>query len=104
MPSWLQNDHGLLVRCAASDDSKDAREAIACFKGRQKPAIDALVTVGMAYEGLDVPAIIHIACLTRYRSRYNGAKQCFSQSRAEPYNGDEGMQLLPPMICSCAKW
>ena len=77
--SWLQNDHGLLVRCAASDDSKDAREAIACFKGRQKPAIDALVTVGMAYEGLDVPAITHIACLTRYRSR-GWLEQCFSRA------------------------
>jgi len=30
--------------------------------------IDVLVTVAMAYEGLNIPAVSHIICLTRIRS------------------------------------
>ena len=77
--AWLRQDHGLTLRIATSDDSKDAKEAIDAFKGRIKPTIDVLVTVGMAYEGLDVPEITHIACLTRYRSR-PWLEQCFARA------------------------
>ena len=76
---WLRKDHGLKADIATSDDSAKAMEAIAAFKGRHKPTLDALVTVGMAYEGLDVPAITHIACLTRYRSR-PWLEQCFARA------------------------
>ncbi|MFN6561586.1 MAG: DEAD/DEAH box helicase family protein [Nostoc sp. ChiSLP01] len=57
---------------ATSDQSKDAQAAIKKFKKDYQPrdakAVDVLVTVAMAYEGLDVPAITHIACLTNIRS------------------------------------
>ncbi|MHC5935203.1 DEAD/DEAH box helicase family protein [Nostoc sp.] len=57
---------------ATSDESKDAQSAIKKFKkdyqSRDTKAVDVLVTVAMAYEGLDVPAITHVACLTKIRS------------------------------------
>jgi len=51
---------------ATSDDSPSAKDNILKFK---KGYSDLLVTVGMAYEGLDVPEITHVACLTNIRSR-----------------------------------
>ncbi|QSJ15662.1 DEAD/DEAH box helicase family protein [Nostoc sp. UHCC 0702] len=57
---------------ATSDESKEAQSAIKRFKKEYKlsdlKAVDVLVTVAMAYEGLDVPAITHVACLTNIRS------------------------------------
>lgn len=43
----------------------DADERIERFKG---DGVEALITVNKAYEGLDVPQITHIACLTHIRS------------------------------------
>ncbi|MCL1470977.1 DEAD/DEAH box helicase family protein [Argonema antarcticum] len=68
---WLK-ELGIKAIKATSDQSKDAQAAIKKFKkhypiGDQK-AVDVLVTVAMAYEGLDVPAITHIACLTQFRT------------------------------------
>ncbi len=61
---------GIRAAIATSDDSSQAQANIESFKsiGKRK-SIDALVTVAMAYEGLDVPAITHIACLTHIRSK-----------------------------------
>lgn len=56
---------GVNALIATSDDSQEARRNIDSFKANT----DALVTVGMAYEGLDVPQITHVACLTNIRSR-----------------------------------
>lgn len=56
----------VLSEIATSDDGPGARRAIADFK---RGAFDALVTVGMAYEGMSVPEITHIACLTQIRSK-----------------------------------
>ena len=53
---------------ATSEDSPAAAQAIARFKGQAAPFCDALVTVAMAYEGLSVPAVTHIAALTHIRS------------------------------------
>jgi superfamily II DNA or RNA helicase len=50
---------------ATSHDSASAQDAIRQFKGR---GLDILVSISMAYEGLDVPGISHIACLTHIRS------------------------------------
>ena len=54
---------------ATSDDGEGARN-IDRLKGRVPPAqrLQGIVTVGMAYEGLDCPEITHIACLTQVRS------------------------------------
>lgn len=54
-----------LSEIATTDDTAAAYRAIEDFK---RGAVDALVTVGMAYEGLSVPQITHIACLTHIRS------------------------------------
>ena len=49
----------------AISDADDAHENIEAFRhGR----VRALVTCQMAYEGLDVPRITHLACLTHIRS------------------------------------
>lgn len=56
---------------ATSDDPTAASEAIRRYKlpNADPGALDVLVTVAMAYEGLDVPQITHIALLTQIRSR-----------------------------------
>jgi superfamily II DNA or RNA helicase len=56
---------------ATSDDPAAAGEAIRRYKlpNADPGALDVLVTVAMAYEGLDVPQITHIALLTQIRSR-----------------------------------
>jgi superfamily II DNA or RNA helicase len=59
---------GIGALLATSEDSPAAAEAIECFKGRSLPSVDALVTVAMAYEGMSVPAVSHVACLTHIRS------------------------------------
>lgn len=56
---------GINTRIATSDDGPDALKAINEFKNGH---IDVLSTVNICYEGLDVPAITHIACLTNIRS------------------------------------
>ena len=54
---------------ATSGDGEGARN-IDRLKGRVPPAqrLQGIVTVGMAYEGLDCPEITPIACLTQVRS------------------------------------
>lgn len=61
----------IAVSKAVGDDfrgSADAKKNIKKFKSHSKLSIDILVTVAMAYEGLDVPPITHVACLTHIRS------------------------------------
>jgi superfamily II DNA or RNA helicase len=62
--------HKLLAGLGLTSDiatykEDDADERIERFKIGD---VDALVTVAKAYEGLDVPSISHIACLTHIRS------------------------------------
>jgi superfamily II DNA or RNA helicase len=54
------------IATSADDDPKGV---IKRFRGKQSPELDALVTVAMAYEGLDAPSITHLVCLTHIRSR-----------------------------------
>lgn len=56
---------GLNAKIATSHDSPEALRNIKAFKG---PGLDCLVTIAMAYEGLDVPQITHIVCLTHIRT------------------------------------
>ena len=58
-------EKGLNARIATSDDGPDATKAIKAYKSNK---VDILVSVNICYEGLDVPAISHIACLTNIRS------------------------------------
>lgn len=56
-----------LSRCdiATSEDSAAALKVINKMKAGK---LDVIVTVAMAYEGLNIPEISHIICLTRIRS------------------------------------
>lgn len=63
-------EQNILAAIATSEDSALAARNIEKFKNPSGArSIDALVTVAMAYEGLDVPAVTHIACLTHIRSK-----------------------------------
>ena len=53
------------VDIATSHKAKEANAAIKKFKAGQ---LDILVTIAMAYEGLSVPSVSHICCLTHIRS------------------------------------
>lgn len=61
----LLRDRGVRVGLAIEQNGKDAQSDIERFRDGD---LEALVTVQMAYEGLDVPEITHLACLTRIRS------------------------------------
>jgi superfamily II DNA or RNA helicase len=61
---------GIKAAIATSDDSALAAANIEKFRTvGASTSLDCLVTVAMAYEGLDVPAVTHIACLTHIRSK-----------------------------------
>jgi superfamily II DNA or RNA helicase len=62
--TYLKNV-GVNARIATSDDGPDAIKTIKAYKSNK---VDILVSVNICYEGLDVPAISHIACLTNIRS------------------------------------
>jgi superfamily II DNA or RNA helicase len=61
----LQMAMRMKAEIATSHKAKEAAAAIKRFKG---PDLDVLVTIAMAYEGLDVPPVSHICCLTHIRS------------------------------------
>lgn len=61
----LEKSIGTQVPIATSDDTTAARQTISAYRRGVYPVI---VTVAMAYEGLSVPQISHIACLTHIRS------------------------------------
>lgn len=68
----IAKDMGLRVGIAISDGddtvTDNALAAIRKFKKVGAGAYDVLITVQMAYEGLDVPPISHLVCLTHIRS------------------------------------
>lgn len=66
--AWLQA-RGVPAKIATSEDSTAAYQAIKAFKRQGSGAVDCLITVAMAYEGLDVPAITHLICLTHIRTK-----------------------------------
>lgn len=73
---------------ATIDDQKQALLNIDRFKHEGTPPSDILVTVGMAYEGLDVPEVTHVACLTRYRSK-PWLEQCVSRACRTAYDNGQ---------------
>lgn len=94
---------------ATSDDSDAALREIERFKLQcGKPGcLDVLVTVAMAYEGLDVPQVTHIACLTHIRSR-PWIEQMFARAvrvdaQGGPYHEQWGRIYCPddPLLLDC---
>jgi superfamily II DNA or RNA helicase len=75
---------GLPAKIATSHDSDNAHKNI---KAMKENSINILVTIAMAYEGLDVPGITHIICLTHIRSR-PWIEQMFARGvRVDPLAG-----------------
>jgi hypothetical protein len=70
----------------AISDERDAVEWIARFRLRPQPAV--LVTVGMAYEGMDAPEVSHVACLTQIRSVPWLEQMVARATRFDPHGGD----------------
>lgn len=64
----IERKFGLKVALAISE-KKNAHEHLTAFRNPNARVFDVLVTVQMAYEGLDVPAVTHIVCLSRFRKR-----------------------------------
>lgn len=87
---------GLRARIATSEDSGEAVRDIKAFKAGR---FDALVTVAMAYEGLDVPSISHIACLTNIRSapwiEQMTARAARIDPQAGPYSNQRAYVFAP---------
>lgn len=80
-----------LSEIATSEDSPAARRTIADFK---RGVFPVLVTVAMAYEGLSVPSITHIACLTQIRS-VPWLEQCFARANRRAPGKPHGVVYGP---------
>ena len=78
----------------AVSDAADAQEALAAFRLRSQPSV--LVTVAMAYEGLDAPETAVVAALTHIRSRPWLEQMVARATRVDPFAGawDEQRALV----------
>lgn len=72
------------VRLATSSE-RDAKETLAAFRLQPEPAV--LVTVAMAYEGLDAPEVAVVAALTHIRSRPWLEQMIARATRVDPQAG-----------------
>jgi superfamily II DNA or RNA helicase len=82
---WLGDGDMAGVALAISDE-RHAVERIARFRLLPEPAI--LVTVGMAYEGMDAPEVKYVACLTQVRSVPWLEQMIARATRFDPHGGD----------------
>lgn len=81
---------GISGAIATSKDDKEAKRNIDRFRKN----LDVLVTVAMAYEGLSVIEITHIACLTNIRSK-PWLEQCFARANRISKNKGQGFIFAP---------
>ena len=92
----ILRDRGLHAEIATSDDTKGAVKEINALKAGR---IRILVTVAMAYEGLDCPSISHIICLTNTRSlpwiEQMVARAVRIDPQAGPYESQRGYIFAP---------
>src|SRR5215203_828801 len=72
------------VRLATSGE-RDAHESLAAFRLMAEPSI--LVTVAMAYEGLDAPEVAVVAALTHVRSQPWLEQMVARATRVDPNAG-----------------
>jgi superfamily II DNA or RNA helicase len=102
----LLKRQGLRAEIATSDDSESAQKAIKAMKAGK---LKILVSVAMAYEGLDVPSISHIICLTNIRSapwiEQMVARAVRIDPLAGPYETQRGFIFAPAdqMFCELAR-
>ncbi|MCB1882775.1 MAG: DEAD/DEAH box helicase family protein [Geminicoccaceae bacterium] len=91
--AWMPRaGDGRGLRLAVSDE-RDAHEALAAFRLTPEPSV--LVTVAMAYEGLDAPEVAVVAALTHVRSRPWLEQMVARATRVDPHGGAyEGQRAL----------
>lgn len=82
---WLNPKGAEAGVALAISDERDAVERIARFRLRPDPSV--LVTVGMAYEGMDAPEVSHVACLTQIRSVPWLEQMAARATRFDPHGG-----------------
>ncbi len=82
---WVPAAQGEIVAQLATSDMPRAHETLAAFRMRPDPSI--LITVAMAYEGLDVPEVAVVAALTHIRSRPWLEQMCARATRVDPHGG-----------------
>ena len=90
---WLPAAHAGQVAQLATSNSPRAHEILAAFRLRPEPSI--LVTVAMAYEGLDAPEVAVVAALTHIRSRPWLEQMVARATRVDPHGGPyDGQRAL----------
>jgi hypothetical protein len=83
--SWMPRSQPERAVRLATSDERDAPEALAAFRLTPGPAV--LVTVAMAYEGLDAPEVAVVAALTHIRSRPWLEQMVARATRVDPHAG-----------------
>ncbi len=82
---WIPAAQAGEVAQLATSDTPRAHEVLAAFRLRPEPSI--LVTVAMAYEGLDAPEVAVVAALTHIRSRPWLEQMVARATRVDPKAG-----------------
>ena len=86
---WVPAGQAGTVQLAISDE-RDAPEILARFRLTPEPGV--LVTVAMAYEGLDAPEVAIVAALTHIRSRAWLEQMVARATRIDPHAGPYATQ------------
>jgi superfamily II DNA or RNA helicase len=82
---WIPAVQGERAVRLATSAERDAPEALAAFRLHPEPSV--LVTVAMAYEGLDAPEVAVVAALTHIRSRPWLEQMIARATRVDPHAG-----------------
>jgi superfamily II DNA or RNA helicase len=90
---WIPASQAEQVAQLATSDTPHAHELLAAFRLSPEPSV--LVTVAMAYEGLDAPEVAVVAALTHIRSRPWLEQMVARATRVDPNAGPyESQQAL----------
>ena len=84
MRGWMPDAQADTVQLATSDE-RDAHQTLARYRLLPEPTV--LVTVAMAYEGLDAPEVAVVAALTHIRSRAWLEQMVARATRVDPHAG-----------------
>jgi superfamily II DNA or RNA helicase len=87
---WIPAAQAETVAKLATSDTPRAHELLAAFRLRPEPSV--LVTVAMAYEGLDAPEVAVVAALTHIRSRPWLEQMVARATRVDPNAGSYDAQ------------
>jgi hypothetical protein len=88
--AWMPAEQAERDVQLATSSVQDAHAALAAFRLCPEPAV--LVTVAMAYEGLDAPEVAVVAALTHIRSRPWLEQMLARATRVDPHAGPYGEQ------------